>query len=68
MAISHAKLLIHSLSRARLCKCTVIADSLSRIKFQVFKTLCPEASPTPIAVPPPAPVALYKISFQFSPI
>ena len=37
----------------------VIADSLSHFKFQMFKSLCPEANPTPIAVPPPAAVALY---------
>ena len=36
----------------------VIADSLSRFKFQVFKSLCPEANPTHIAVPPLAAVAL----------
>ncbi|XP_029912014.1 uncharacterized protein LOC115362289 [Myripristis murdjan] len=40
-------------------RANVIADSLSRFNFQVFKTLCPEASPTPTAVPPLEALALH---------
>ena len=36
----------------------VIADSLSRSKFQVFRELCPYASQWPLAVPPLASLVL----------
>uniref|UniRef100_UPI0037E76AD8 uncharacterized protein n=1 Tax=Semicossyphus pulcher TaxID=241346 RepID=UPI0037E76AD8 len=29
-----------------------LADSLSRFNFQIFRSICPEASPVPIQVPP----------------
>ena len=36
----------------------LIADSLSRFKFQIFRKLCPEAAPTPTALPPYAALIL----------
>ncbi|XP_068584257.1 uncharacterized protein [Cebidichthys violaceus] len=37
----------------------VIADALSRFKFQVFRSLCPEANSSPTAVPPLEALILY---------